>query len=57
MITFTNRSTVTLTMILTCCAAWVKLTVALPTIFPAFTTILLTISFAVAEEKSLATQH
>ncbi len=44
-------------MILTCCAAWVTLTVALLTIFSAFTTILLTISFAVAKEKSLATQH
>ena len=44
-------------MILTCCAARVTLTVALPTVFPAFATILLTITFAVTEEETLATHH
>ena len=44
-------------MILTCCAAKVTLTVALPTIFLAFATILLTITFAVTEEETLATHH
>jgi hypothetical protein len=52
MIPFTNLITLNLTVILTCCAAQVTLTVALSTIFLAFATILLAISFAVAKEKS-----
>ncbi len=57
MIIVTNLITLHLTVVFTYCAARVTLTVTLPTIFPAFATILLTISFAVAEEETLSTHH